>query len=211
MGDIEELCDFLQNGTKGCIIPDANSFITTCFLVVNFWPIYFGMVLLGVSLFRCNYICILITITIYVDNLINYSLRDIVGASNNFQPDACPLPSNQMPALASQKLVVLYTVVWFLLIYAYPTQPSKSTVLLANLLTITVLFSRLYLMLSTPVQIIAGAGAGLLEGIVLCFIFYYMKIHKIDAGVVRLTKRYYELFNETPLECETQIECPSTL
>ena len=200
MGDYKELGNFVLCAISACNVPSPDSVATDFFVVFNFWPIYLGFVMLGFTLTKCNYVFLLLTVTNYLDNTLNYLLREGIGKSDNFQLPSCPILVDQMPALASEKVVCLYTVAWFLVIYAYPTAPGKSNIVLLNFCAVLALFSRCYLGFSTPLQMVVGAGIGASEGIILSFIYYYLKIHRLDIVLVNLMTRYYRFFADQELE-----------
>jgi len=136
---------------------------------------------------NCEYKLLLFTSVNFLDNWINYAIRVGISSDKTFQPPACPINTLQMPALASERIAVLFVVGWFLVTWIYPTQLNKPYILAINFSAVTAIYSRLYLRLSTPEQMIAGALIGVTEGIILTLLFYFMRLHgydnKIKAGL----------------------------
>ena len=192
MSDYQELCEFLKPLDTVCIIPQPSSTITKFFLIYNFWPIFMGYVMLGLTVVKCDYVFLLLTITNFMDNWINYSLRSTINNSSLFQPSTCPLLDDQMPALSSQRIAVLYTVIWFLATVTYPTRMGKANILFINFSAVTALYSRLFLGFSTPEQMIVGALVGILEGVCFSLVFYYLKIHKYDRWICHYLSYWYQ-------------------
>lgn len=196
MSDYQELRLFLSGLTSNCEIPNPDSVVTQFFIIYNFWPIFLGYVMFGLTLVKCDYIFLLLTATNFTDNWVNYVLRSWVGTSSNYQPETCPLIPEQMPALAAERISVLYTVIWFLATFTYPTRMGKSNILFLNFSSVLALYSRCYLGFSTPVQMFAGTGAGVVEGLILSLLFYFLKVHDYDKKIEYLLQYWYALFSE---------------
>ena len=188
MSDYKELHLFLSALSVNCTIPAQDSVITEFFLLYNFWPIALGFFVLGLTIIKCDYVILLLTVTNFIDNSINFGLRTAVGVSNNIQPENCPIDPTQMPALSSERITVLYTVIWFLATFTYPCKVGRWFVVVGNFVSVLALYSRMYLRFSTPQQMFAGCGVGLIEGFILSIFFYFLKVHHYDMAIVNLLK-----------------------
>ena len=191
MSDYSELKNVLDIIPSVCTIPYPNSTVTNFFLIFNFWPIALGFIFFGWSVVKCNYPFLLLTITNFIDTGLNYLLQEVIDERNNIQPEACPFNDKQMPALAGQRVAVLYTVMWFLATFTYPQKMGKSNVLWWDAWTALALYSRMYLWFSTPLQMLIGALFGIVEGVCLSFFFYFLMVHGYDFVIIEKLSHWY--------------------
>jgi hypothetical protein len=195
MGDYQELKSFLGGLDSLCVFDDFDSTVTQFFIIFNFWPIILGYIMFGMTMVKCDYILLLLTSTNFLDNWINYLLRSGIDTHDNYQPVTCPILPEQMPALASQRVVVLYTVMWCLATFIYPVRINKSTIVFLNFSSVLAIYSRMYLGFSTPAQMLAGALVGLMEGLCFTLIFYVLKVHEYDCWIEFLLKYWHSGLN----------------
>jgi uncharacterized membrane protein len=88
-----------------------------------------------------------------------------------------------MPALAAERVGVLFIVCWCLATFIYPTKMNKAYVLFINFTCVTALYSRMYLRLSTPSQMLAGMAIGIGEGMLFSLFFYFLRLHGYDNKI----------------------------
>jgi len=191
MSDYDELELLVGSLNINCTLPNEDSLITEWLVIYNYWPIALGFIVFGVTITKCNYVFFLLTCTNYIDMGLNYVLRRMIGDSDNIQPANCELGLKQMPALGSQRVAVLYTVIWFIATFTYPGKMGKSNVLLINFCAMLALFSRMYLRFSSPLQMFIGCIIGTFEGFVLSVFFFYLKVHHYDRQIISYLKTWY--------------------
>ena len=168
----------------GCFLNNPTSIITKFFVVYDFWPIFLTFVVIGITLVQYEYTYFLLTIVMLADGGINYGIQQAVGDSDNLQPPTCPLEPRQMPALASERIIVLYIVGWYLVTYIYPRPVDVSKIWMFNIAAVLALYARLYLLFSTPSQMLAGAGIGFVEGLLFSWFFWWLKERGIDRVLI---------------------------
>lgn len=208
MSDYQEFWMLMKTLDGPCVFPDVESVATEFFVLANFWPIFVGYLMLGLTVVKCNYEFLLLSASNFFDNWVNFTLRNWFGESDRYQPDTCPLLEKQMPALASQRIALLYTTIWFLATFTYPKVFGKSNMLFLNFSMVLALYSRLYLGFSTPLQMLVGSAFGVLEGLLLSLFFYYLKVHRYDQSIEALLRKWYTLFGDNPYREDTErVQC----
>lgn len=167
-----------------CILQNSGSIITNFLVFYNFWPLFLSWVVIGITLVHYEYIYFLFTVVLLADFGINYGLIMLFGPSTNIQPPTCPVDNYQMPALASERVIVLYVVGWFLVTYIYPRPLQVYKIWLFNVPAAIAIYDRLYLLFSTPEQMLVGAGIGFLEGLLFSLLFLWMKHVGLDKVLI---------------------------
>lgn len=170
--------------SANCVLSHPNSIITEFFVVYNFWPIFLTFVVIGITLVQYEYTYFLLTVVMLADGGINYGLQQAYGDSTNFQPPTCPIEPKQLPALAAERITVLYIVGWFLVTYIYPRAVDTSKIWMFNIAAVLSLYARLYLIFSTPVQMLAGTVVGFVEGLLFSWLFLWIKEKGIDRVLI---------------------------
>lgn len=211
MGDYHELELFLEFLDVNCTIPNPDSAVTKFFVIYNFWPIFLGFIMLGITLVKCDYVFLLMTMSNFIDNGLNYALRTAVGPSSNLQGIDCPIEPEQMPALASQRIAVLYTVMWFLATFTYPRRLGKANVLCFNFCTVLALYSRMYIAFSTPAAMLIGCLIGVLEGFMLSLFFFYLMRHEYDKFIIMFLRTWYINIADTFTTHPDEAKSPETI
>lgn len=196
MSDYSGLLLWIDLIKDKCIFPlDGNDHFLNFLIVFDWWPIYLGYIMFGYSLFNNNYTFLLLTITNFIDYGINVALRSMIDEPNKFQPLTCPIIDEQMPALATERITVLVTVAWIIANYIYPFVIRGWLVMLITLSSVLAIFSRTYLYLSTPSQLFVGVAVGLVEGLILSFLFCVLKIKNYDQIISNFMENWYSLIS----------------
>lgn len=167
-----------------CIIPNPDSVITEFFVVYQFWYIALTFITFGFTIVQYEYIYFLLTVVMFSDMGINYGLQQLFGSSDNFQPPTCFVNLNQMPSRTSELIIVLYVIGWSLVTYIYPRGVEVSKIWMFNIAAALAIYDSLYLLFSTPKQMLVGAGVGFAEGIFFSIIFLWMKHKKYDRVLI---------------------------
>lgn len=179
--DLTVLADYYETV---CVGIDGDSAIAKFFVVYDFWPVFLSFVIIGITLVQYEYIYFLFTIVMLVDGAINYGAQKAVGASDNLQPPTCPIEPNQMPALASERIMVIYIVGWFLVTFVYPRPMSTTKIFMFNIAGVLALYARFYLVFSTPAQMLAGAAIGFAEGMAFGYLFWNLRKRGWDKRLI---------------------------
>lgn len=179
-----EMFGVFESAYETCLGFDSGDFMAQVWSTVDFWPFYLGLVFIGVSVHHNEMFFWILTTAIFVDWVINFGLRVAVGASDNIQPESCIEETRQMPALGTQSLTMLWTLAFGLVMVIYPRSVTslKAGGFVASMQIMV--YSRIYLVFSTPAQLIAGATIGFLMGVVFLGIVAVMRYLGIDKAII---------------------------
>ncbi len=164
--------------------PDGLSW-SEIFLLVDFiWiPTVFGSTW-AMTVIMKELFFFFIAMAITADWFINFGLQLYVGASTNIQPPVCPIVSEQMPAYVSEFVTLSLTLVLGMTILLYKRAISASLIIMLIVLSEIVVYGRIYLLFSTPTQLLVGAMVGFVEAVVYLVALAVMKHFKIDRAMI---------------------------
>lgn len=170
------------------------------FLVVDLWwpPVIWGAsVLVGILLNELFFVIIVLATT--ADWFVNWAIQWTIGPSTNIQPNVCPIAKEQMPAYISEFVTLVWTMILVMTSLLYPRRLRGTFIVTIVVLSQIVVYGRIYLLFSTPTQLMAGAAIGFVEAIIYLVILAVFKHYKIDRALIQAPWVFFGMyrFNDT--------------
>lgn len=194
-----------------CLGFDENDFITEILAVADFWPAFLAAASLGLSFYHMEAFFWFITTAIFADWFINYGLQAAWGPSNNIQPESCLYTDYQMPAFCSQLVTMLWTLGFGMIVLLYPRGITRYESAFLIVLAEIGVYARIYLIFSTPTQLIVGSFIGFLEGLAFLGVVLLLRYFGIDKTIISSPGNLFcppvsdtILYPEEPTICLTQ-------
>jgi hypothetical protein len=178
---------------ENCVGFNVNDFLTKLFAIIDVWPVFLGFFFIGLTFIHKEAFFFLLTAALLADWGINSGLQILVGASNNVQPASCPISDMQMPAMSSEMMVMLWTFGFGMVILVYPRAVSGMNIVFIVAASQIAIYSRIYLIFSTPSQLLAGAAIGFLEGMVYLSLVSLMRYYGLDRAMIAAPNLFYIL------------------
>lgn len=163
-----------------------DDFVSSLFAAAYYAPAWITLVVVGLSISHFEVFYWLLTMVLFICVPINYGLRTLIGPSNNIQPPSCPITENQMPSSTVQLMTALSVVGWGFILILFPHRISNQKIAFFTFITVIVIYTNIYLLFNSTAQILAGAGEGLIEGVLYLYITHYLYKWGIVALIVRL-------------------------
>lgn len=169
-----------------------DSWLSGFFAVYDYWPLFLSFAFIGLTLeHREIFFCLVLKGT-FINGLLNWGFREAIGQAG---PEPSCSSSTQNPAYASDGLTFLFIILLCSsgLIYDVPIRWFKLSILWVG--GPLALYTRVWLRFNTGLQLLAGCGFGLIEGVLYCLLLYYVFTYeRIDRWFLRSTRfgRDYE-------------------
>jgi hypothetical protein len=149
---------------------------------VDYYPVYLILVMCAFSITYCEVFLWLLTMVYFIDAPVNYGLQALIGPSDNIQPSACLPHQDQMPATGMQQVTVYWVVGWGMVLAVFPRPVRTWLIALFTLSATLALYTRVYLMFNSTVQLLVGMAVGLVEGVVYLMLLQVL----VNSGLVPL-------------------------
>lgn len=169
----------------------SDSWLSGFFAVFDFWPLFISFAVIGLTLEHREIFYCLVLKGMFINGLLNWGFRELIR-----QPGPEPSCSSyaQNPAYASDGMTFLLVTLLCSssIIYKVPIRWFKLSILwIGGPLAI---YTRVWLRFNTGLQLLAGVGFGLVEGILYCmvlnFFFTYERIDKWFLSGVKFGNDY---------------------
>lgn len=167
------------------------------FLLFDLWPIVVTGALWFITAATTELFFWYIAVAATIDWFVNYGLQVAIGASDNIQPNVCPIVSEQMPAFASEFVVLVWMVFLGLTVILYPNALPGGFIVGTMVMSQIAVYARIYLLFSTPSQLIAGAAVGFAEALLYIFVFALFRHYKIDRRIIAAKRVFLYRFSDT--------------
>lgn len=164
-----------------------DDFLSSCFAAGYYTPALLTIVIIGLSMSHFEVFYWLLTMVLFIDFPLNYGLRMLIGVSQNIQPTSCHIDDEQMPASAIQLIMALWVVGFAFSEILFQHHVSNQKLAFFVAIASFVIYTPIYLAFNSTAQILAGAGVGVVEGILYVWLVRYLHERNVVALIVRIT------------------------